>query len=145
MHGRRRSALAAALLAVGAVLSARAEAVETGQIVPDLTLRRIEGGSAPVVDRSSSATVLVFFRAPHERSAETLRMLGACAPRVSGKGVRFVGIVPADSASEAKVAVAASGAKLEGRCPDAARAYDGALKIDPEDAGANAGKKACGR
>jgi hypothetical protein len=113
MHGMKSRLAASALLLAAGALAARAEAIETGQVVPDLTLRRVEGGSAPVVERGASVTALVFFRAQHERSLDTLKMLATCQHRFAGKPVRMVGLVPADSAEGAKGAVATTGAKLE--------------------------------
>jgi tetratricopeptide (TPR) repeat protein len=48
-------------------------------------------------------------------------MLAACEPRLAGKPVRLVGVVPADSAEPARAAAAAAGAKLP-------------LLVDPDDA-----------
>jgi hypothetical protein len=101
-----------ALGGVVAVTAARAQAIESGQVLPDVTLRRVDGGSAPLVDRAAAATAVVFFRAPHERSEETLRMLAACQPRLAGKPVRVVGVVPADAAEAARASAEAAGAKL---------------------------------
>jgi hypothetical protein len=111
MYGFRAHHLAAALLWAGAI-SANAEAFETGKPVPEVVLKQVAGGTAPVVDRTVSVNVLVFFRSPHERSDDTLKMLAGCQPKLAGKPVRFVGLVPADSAEAAKASVAASGAKL---------------------------------
>jgi peroxiredoxin len=101
----------AAAVVLGA-LAVRAGAVEEGQVVPLVTLPRAGGGAAPLVDRAAAATVIVFFRVPHERSEETLRMLAACQPRLAGRQVGFVGVVPPDSAAAAAAAVEASGARL---------------------------------
>ncbi len=116
--------------ALGAML-ARAEAIETGQLLPDATLRRADAGSAPVVDRAALATAVLFFRGGQERSEETVRMLAACAPRLAGKPVRIVGVVPEDSAAAAQAAVDAGRrrrrspattppASPTGTCPSAA-------------------------
>jgi peroxiredoxin len=191
-------AMLAPFVALGgavAVPAARAQAIESGQVLPDVTLARVDGGSAPLIDRASSATAVIFFRAPHERSEETLRMLAACQPRLAGKPVRLVGVVPADSAEAARAAAQSAGAKLpvlvdrgdavysaagvrthpaiaivdrarkvvafapsveawrlegeafaaEGRCPDARRAFDAALALDPGDRETTAARQACGR
>jgi tetratricopeptide (TPR) repeat protein len=111
MYGSRALHVAAALLWACA-LPASAEAFEAGKPVPEVTLKEVGGGTAPVVDRTAAVNALVFFRAPHDRSEETLKMLAACQPKLAGKPVRFVGLVPADSAEAAKASVAASGAKL---------------------------------
>lgn len=104
-------ALALAAAAVGAA-AAPPERVETGRVLPEVTLALAEGGSAPLVERSSVATAIVFFRGEHERSEATLRMLAECQPRLAGKPVRFAGVVPSDGAAGALAAVRASGARL---------------------------------
>lgn len=98
--------------AISLAMVARAEAVETGRALPDVTLRRADAGTAPLVERGSAATVAVFFRTGQERSEETLRTLAECAPRLAGKPVRFVGVVPADSAAGAPGALAEAKLKL---------------------------------
>jgi hypothetical protein len=103
----------AVALSALAALAPRAEAIEPGQVLPIVTLPRAGGGgSAPLVDRASAVTVVVFFKAPHERSEEALRALAGCQPRLAGKPVGFVGVVPPDSAAGAAAAVAAAGVKL---------------------------------
>lgn len=111
MYGVRAQLVFAAVIWAGA-FAAEAAAYETGKPVPDAVLRVVGGGTAPVLDRATAVNVLVFFRSPHERSDETLKMLARCQPALAGKPVRFVGLVPADSADAARAAVAASGAKL---------------------------------
>jgi hypothetical protein len=112
MYGFRAHCAAAVLLWAGA-FAANAEAFETGKPVPEVVLNEVGGGAAPVFDKAASVNALVFFRSPHERSHDTLKMLATCQPKLAGKSVRFVGLVPADSAAAAKEAVAASGAKLK--------------------------------
>jgi hypothetical protein len=103
------AAVAAALAACGA----RAEAVETGQVLGDVTLARIDGGAAPLLDRAAGATAIVFFRTEHERSLETLTRMAECQPQLAGKPVRWVGIVPSDTAAaEARATVEASGMRI---------------------------------
>lgn len=111
---RHRAFLAPAVIAVAlAAFAARAQAIETGQVLPELTLRGIDGGAFPLVERASGATALVFFKTPHERSRETLDVMARCQRQLAGKPVRWVGVVPADSvAADVKVAVAASGMSL---------------------------------
>ncbi|HET8541789.1 MAG TPA: hypothetical protein VFL83_18070 [Anaeromyxobacter sp.] len=113
MHSQRALLAPAAILTALAAVAARAEAIETGQVLGDLTLARIDGGSAPVVDRAAGATALLFFKTQQERSLETLKVMAGCQPRLAGKPVRWVGIVPGDTApAEAKAAVDASGMTL---------------------------------
>jgi tetratricopeptide (TPR) repeat protein len=112
MNGKRAMLVPVAVLAAIAASGARAQAGETGQVLPDVSLTRVDGGTAPLVDGAAAATALVFFRAGQERSEETLRMLAGCESRLAGKPARIVGVVPADSAEGAKAALAASKAKL---------------------------------
>jgi hypothetical protein len=112
MIGKRTILVPVAILAAVAAAGARAQAGETGQILPDVSLSRVDGGTAPLVDHPSSVTAVVFLRAGQERSEETLRMLAKCEPRLAGKPVRIVGVVPADSAEGARKALAASKAQL---------------------------------
>jgi hypothetical protein len=113
MHAHR-AFLSAAAFAVGLLApAARAEGVETGQVLAEATLRRIDGGSAPLIERSSGATALVFFKPGQERSLETLRVMAGCQPGLAGRAVRWVGIVPGDAdPAGAREAVEASGARL---------------------------------
>lgn len=131
VRNRAYLAPAAALAALVAML-ARAEAIETGQVLPDATLAKADGGSAPLVERASSATVVVFFRGEQERSEETLRMLAACGPRLAGKPVRLVGVVPVDSAAAAQAAVTAARLKLPVLVDQGDAVYSAArLKLHP--------------
>jgi hypothetical protein len=112
MSGKRAILVPIAVVAVAAAAGARAQAGETGQVLPDVSLTSVDGGTAPLVDGSSTATAILFFRAGQERSEETLKMLAGCEPRLAGKPARIVGVVPADSAEGAKAALASSKAKL---------------------------------
>ena len=111
----RRSAFLPLASCVAVVVAtsgaAAAVTVPADRVVPDLTLPLAGGGSAPLAERASAATAVVFFRAGHERSADTLRMLASCRPRLA-REVRFVGVVPADSAADAPAAVRAAGLDL---------------------------------
>ena len=108
MTGKRAILGPAVALAILTATGAGAQAGETGQVLPEVSLARLDGGAAPLVDRASTVTAVVFFRAGQERSEEALRMLAGCEQRLAGKPVRFVGVVPADSAEGARAAVAAS-------------------------------------
>ncbi len=105
------------LAAVAAVASpptrpARAEAERVGT-VDEVRLRVLDGGPAPLFDKGSAASVLVFFRAGHDRSLEALRAIGECQATFAAKSVRFVGIVSdREPADDVRAALAASGAKL---------------------------------
>jgi hypothetical protein len=113
MHGHRAFLAPVAILAAAAAVAARAEAVETGQLVPEVTLRQFDGGAAPLVDRTAGATAVVFFKTDQERSLETLKIMARCQPQLAGKPVRWVGVVPGDTpAAAARGAVEASGMKV---------------------------------
>jgi hypothetical protein len=100
-----------AVLGVAAPVAA-AEAPLAGRVLPEVALPVAQGGSAPLVDRASAATALVFLRAGHERSLETIRMLAGCQARLAKEPVRLVGIVPADSAEGVALVVKAAGLEL---------------------------------
>ena len=113
MHGHRAFLAPVAILAAAAAVAARAEAVETGQVVPEVTLRQIDGGTAPLVDRTAGATAVIFFKAQQERSLDTLKIMARCQPQLAGRSVRWVGVVPDDtSTADARGAVEASGMTL---------------------------------
>jgi hypothetical protein len=106
--------LVAPLVTVAAftALAARAEAVETGQVLEDQRLKQLDGTLAPLFDRAP-VTVVLFFRTQHERSLEALKGIAVSQAQLAGKPVRWVGVVPGDTVlAEAKADVAASGAKL---------------------------------
>ena len=109
---RRRTylGLLSALLAVGA--TARAQEASAGRVIPDVVLPSAQGGTARVVDGSAALTGLVFFRAGQDRSADTLRMLASCRPRLGREPVRLLGVVPADSAVQAPALLTANGLDL---------------------------------
>ena len=113
MKGQRAVLVPFAVLAALGAVAARAEAVDTGQLVPEATLKTVDGGSGPLVERGSAATAILFFRAEQERSLDTLRTMAQCQPQLAGKPVRWVGVVPGDTVpADAKAAVVASRMKL---------------------------------
>src|SRR6266511_25994 len=113
MKGQHAVLVPFAVLAALTGVAARAEAIETGQVVAEATLETVDGGTAPLVDRASGATAIVFFLTQQERSLETLRMLARCQPQLAGKPIRWVGVVPGDTARpEARADVVASGVNL---------------------------------
>jgi tetratricopeptide (TPR) repeat protein len=113
MYGHRAFLAPAAILAALSAFAARPAQTETGRVLAEATLRRIDGGAAPLVDRASGATALIFFKPGQERSLETLRLMARCQPMLAGRPVRWVGIVPGDTdPAEARAAVEASGAPL---------------------------------
>jgi len=113
MKGQHAVLVPFAVLAALTGVAARAEAIDTGQVVAEATLETVDGGTAPLVDRASGATAIVFFRTQQERSLETLRMLARCQPQLAGKPIRWVGVVPGDTARpEARADVVASGVNL---------------------------------
>lgn len=92
----------------------RADAVEVGQILDEVSLKVLEGGgTAPLVERSSSATVAIFFRPGQDRSTDTLKTVGTCGDPLSRKGVRTVGVVSGETPpEEIRQTLAAAGATL---------------------------------
>lgn len=102
---------AVAALAVVSVPS-RAPAAEAGLVLDEVKLKGLDGKPAPLLG-DGGATVVVFFRAAQERSVETLEMVKGAQEVLKGKRVRWVGLVPGDSApAEIRSAVAAGGAEL---------------------------------
>jgi tetratricopeptide (TPR) repeat protein len=95
---RLLAALACALAAFHAAWAAHAA---IGTPVADGELATLQGGSARVLGDGTS--VLVFFRPNQDRSATALRELAQCRARLSGRPVRWVGVVsdsvPAQAAS----------------------------------------------
>src|SRR5512133_1338616 len=103
-----------AALAALALLSTTtaARAAETGVVLDEATLTGLDGRPAPLFG-AAGATALVFFRAPHDRSVETLKMVRGAQAALAGKPVRWVGLVPASSsAEEVGVALATAGPDL---------------------------------
>lgn len=109
---RKRAFVSLVAVLVGAGPVAAAEPPLAGRVLPEVALPLAQGGTAPLVDRASAATAVVFLRAGHERSLETLRMLTGCRPRLAKEPVRLVAVVPADSAEGAALMVKASGLDL---------------------------------
>jgi tetratricopeptide (TPR) repeat protein len=126
MHPLHALLPTAAILAGVAAPAARAEAVETGQVLAEATLRTVDGRAAPLLERGAGATALVFFKAPHGRSEEALRLMAGCQGRLAGRPVRWVGVVPSDSvAAEVQAAVASSGVRLTVLVDEGDRLYAG--------------------
>lgn len=109
---RTRPYLAA--LAAVAVLASRASASDDGaRRIPEVALALAGGGGAArAIHPGDPLTALVFFRADHDRSAETLRVLTRCRPRLAQERVRVVGVVPADSAQAVPALLQAVGLDL---------------------------------
>lgn len=113
MDGYRMVLGPAAVLAVLACFAARAAAVETGASVPEVTLRRVDGGSAPLVERGPGVTAVLFLKGGQERSLATVREMARCQATLAGKPVRWVGLVPGDSVpAEVRAMVEEGGMKL---------------------------------
>jgi tetratricopeptide (TPR) repeat protein len=99
----RARSLAAALLAVagGAGLAAPRRCVaagadrrvQVGDPVQDVELRTVDGGAGHLLQRGAAASVFVFFRLEHERSADTLRELAQCEKEFARRPVHWVGVV----------------------------------------------------
>jgi hypothetical protein len=109
-----RGALFLAALAAGASWALPvAAAAERASTLEDVRLRLLEGGTAPLVEKGSAATVLLFFRPGQDRSIEALRAIGECRAGLAGKPVRLAGIVSdRDAPEEVRSALAAAGARL---------------------------------
>jgi tetratricopeptide (TPR) repeat protein len=109
----RRVSVALLIAASVASLAARAEPAEIGRVLEDVKVRRIDGGVAPLFDRASSATVLVFFRPGHERSAEALQSVGQCRASLAGRPVGWLAVAPGESdVGEVKATLAAAKAEI---------------------------------
>jgi hypothetical protein len=108
-----REVLALAVACAGAALSQPARAEVSGATVDDVRLKTLDGGVAPLVERASAATVVLFFRPGHDRSVDALRALGGCQGGLSRKPVRLVGVVSGgDPAADVRAAVASAQVKL---------------------------------
>lgn len=98
-----------ALVGVVVALVGRAAAAETGQVLDEMKLRQLDGSAVPLFERGASATVLVFFRPDHERSAEALRVVAKTQDALAGKPVRWVGVAPGGiQAADGAAALAAA-------------------------------------
>jgi peroxiredoxin len=101
LHGVRAQAAALSLGLAGWSLAAPAPTaaaemdrrVQIGDPVDDVELPTIDGGKARLVQKGVSASVFVFFRLEHERSAETLREMAGCEKEFAKRSVRWVGVV----------------------------------------------------
>lgn len=109
-----RGFLLVAALAAGASFAPPAGAqAERGSTVEDIRLGLIDGGTAPLVEKGSAASVLLFFRPGQDRSIEALKAMGECQAAFAGKPARFVGIVSdQEPVAEVRAALASAGAKL---------------------------------
>jgi len=86
---------------------------ERGSTVEDVRLGLLDGGTAPLLEKGSAASVLLFFRPGQDRSVEALRAMGECQAAFAGKPARFVGIVSdQEPVAEVRAALASAGAKL---------------------------------
>jgi hypothetical protein len=111
MYRHRAFLVPAAALAALAAFAARAEAVETGQVLGDVTPRGSTAARRPwsIARRRHGARVL---QDAAGALLATLKAMASCQPQLAGKPVRWVGIVPGDTvAADAKADVAASGMK----------------------------------
>ncbi len=87
--------LAALAAALGPEV-ARPEALEPGEVVEDVQLQLLGGGTAGLVERGAAASVLVFFRPGQDHSLDALRAIGECQTALAGKPVSFAGVVSGD-------------------------------------------------
>ena len=101
-----------AILGILVALAGRAAAAETGQVLDETKLRQADGSQAALFERGASATVIVFFRPGHDRSAEALRIVGAAQSSLSGKPVRWVAVAPGGSTAADVAAALVEAPKL---------------------------------
>jgi len=92
--GRGRACAAVLLLwSAGPLHGTAAAHAQVGTPVPDLELATAHGGRAQLLGEGV-LDVLVFFRAPHERSALALAELARCRQPLADKPARWVAVVP---------------------------------------------------
>ncbi len=112
-----RRCLALALLAAvtglaGAPFVAHAHA-EVGTPVPGVELASVSGEKVKLIDPKARVSVLVFVRAGQDRSLEALKAMARCEKALSGRPVRFLGVLPGDTTTDqARALAAAAGVKL---------------------------------
>jgi hypothetical protein len=104
--------LLAAVAAVGDEAGQASAHTPIGAVISNPTLAAVGGGSrAP--QGNESANVLVFFRPDNDYNRLTLKALGGCEKRFSGKGVRITGLVaPRFAEADVKSAVAEAGVAI---------------------------------
>jgi tetratricopeptide (TPR) repeat protein len=86
---------------------------EVGTPVPSVELASVSGEKVKVVDERAKVNVLVFVRAGQDRSLDALKAMARCEKTLSGRPVRFLGVLPGGTPpDEARALAVASGAKL---------------------------------
>jgi tetratricopeptide (TPR) repeat protein len=113
--------LLAALTGVAAAPFVAHAHAEVGTAVPNLELTALNGEKVKILDPRARVNVLVFVRAGQERSVDALKAMARCEKEFSGKPVRFVGLLAADTSPE------------EGRALAAATAVRMPLLLDADD------------
>lgn len=104
--------LAALAGLVAAPFVAHAHA-EVGTPVPNLELTSASGEKVRLVDPKARVSVLVFVRAGQERSIDALKAMARCEQQLAGKPVRFIGVLPADTApDQARALAVATGVRM---------------------------------
>ncbi len=87
--------------------------VEIGDPIDDVELRTLDGKKEHFLQKGLPANVFIFFRADHDRSADTLRDMAACEKEFEKKPVRWVGVVSDSySADEVRALVKATGVRM---------------------------------
>jgi hypothetical protein len=98
-----------ALLSLAAAPSAGAR-VEAGETLEPVTLPTLAGATEPLVARTSTVNVVLFWRPGQDASLDTLKQMANCEKLFVGKSVHMVAVVSSSyPAAEVKAAVAASG------------------------------------
>lgn len=86
---------------------------EVGTPVPSLELASVSGEKVKIIDPKARVSVLVFVRAGQDRSLGALKAMARCEKALSGRPVRFLGVLPGDtSPDEARALAVATGVKL---------------------------------
>jgi tetratricopeptide (TPR) repeat protein len=112
-----RRCLALALLAAmtglaAAPFVAHARA-EVGTPVPAAELAAVSGEKVKVVDPKARVTLLIFVRTGQDRSTDAMKAMARCEASLSGKPVRFLGLLPSDTPlDEARALASSTGVKM---------------------------------
>ena len=110
---RRRAWVVAAALAAFFPRPGRAFSnVAVGDVLENVTLRTLGGGQAELLSRRHAGSVFVFFRPGQDHSADALAALAAVQEELSGRSLRFVGVV-SDSWAAAEVEATVRGAGVD--------------------------------
>jgi len=105
----RIATVAFALLSLAAAPSAGAR-VEAGETLESVTLHTLTGASEPLLARTSTVNIVLFWRPGQEASLDTLRQMANCEKLFAGKPVHMVAVVSSTyAAAEVQAAVTTAG------------------------------------